>query len=62
MAIWAKSLEDIRVILAQLASEAKSDGEGSKMASQCDVITESLNEYDWRHLQVGKDFCLLIYS
>ena len=43
-----KSLEALRLVVAQLFTAAKADEEAAaRMSAQCDAMAESLTVFDW---------------
>ena len=51
-----KTLEDLRIVLVQLVTAAKSESVSSLMAEQCTSITAELKRFDWAKFDVGKDY------
>ena len=54
-----ETLGDLRIILVQLATGAKSEASNPSMASQCHSIAEALDSFDWKECGVGKFLCLV---
>ena len=48
-----KTLEDLRALLAQLVTAAKSERAAAKMCAQVGAIIEGFKAYDWSQFQVG---------
>ena len=51
-----KELEDLRIILVQLVTAAKSDNAGAKMSVHFEVIGAALKEYKWDNFKSGTTF------
>ena len=48
-----KTLEDLRIVLIQLVTAAKSESITPLMSSQCSSITSALKDFNWAEYKVG---------
>ena len=51
-----QTVEDLRIILAQLVTATKSESGGRQMSGQCHTITTAIDNFRWLEFKAGKTY------